>query len=112
MHLVLWFATVVFGLWFAFDVFKWWREKRGTSRANPRPEAVDDMTAAAIISRYIDPDETMRDRVRLHVRIDVLKRFDDVVGARLGDGYNGKLLHQWMQKNAARILVAHRDDIR
>ena len=73
---------------------------------------MDYSVASHIISRYIDPDETMRDGVRLSARVDILNRFEDVVGAKLGADYNGELLHQWMQKNAARILVAHRGEMR
>ena len=28
----------------------------------------------------------------------ILKQFENVVGAKVGDNYNGELLHQWMQK--------------
>ena len=45
------------------------------------------------------------------VRAQILARFDKVVGARIGDQYNGQLLHHWFQKNAARSLVAHQDEI-
>ena len=58
-----------------------------------------------IINTYIDPDQTMRDGVRLAVRTEILARFEDVVGAKIGEDYNGELLHRWMQSNAARFLV-------
>ena len=69
------------------------------------PVAVDYLQACAIVNGYIDPDGTMRDRTRLSVRTAILQRFESVVGAKIGENYNGEVLHQWMQKNAARILV-------
>ena len=114
VHAFLWAVLVVFGLWFAFDIWTWVRERRGTARDKQSPASpiVDYATASYIVSCYIDPDQTMRDGVRLSVRVAILKRFEDVVGAKVGDNYNGELLHQWMQKNAARILVAHRGEMR
>ena len=111
---MLWAVTIVFGLWAAFDVWKWIRERRGIAGDKPSsaPTIVDYVMASAIVNRYIDPDETMRDITRLSVRADILKQFEDVVGAKVGDNYNGELLHQWMQKNAARILVSHRGEMR
>ena len=73
---------------------------------------VDYTHACLIINRYIDPDQTMRDGVRMSVRGGILAMFEDVVGARVGERYNGELLHRWLQKNAARILVAHRSEVR
>lgn len=79
-----------------------WRNRR---RRSVTPVAVDYLQACAIVNGYIDPDETMRDRTRLSVRTAILQRFESVVGAKIGENYNGAVLHQWMQKNAARILV-------
>ena len=73
---------------------------------------VDYDGASSYIARCVEPDGTMRDSTRLSVRVDILNRFEDVVGARVGDGYDGELLRQWMEKNAARILVAHRGEMR
>ena len=64
-----------------------------------------------IMDRYIDPDRTMRERIRLAVRVQVLERFERVGGAKVGERYNGPLLHQWLQANAARALVKHQDEI-
>ena len=75
------------------------------------PLVVDYMTACVIANRYIDPDETMASSKLIAVRAQILARFDKVVGARIRDQYNGQLLHQWLQKNAARSLVAHQDEI-
>ena len=72
---------------------------------------VDYMKACVIANRYIDPDETMASSKLIAVRAQILARFDKVVGARIGDQYNGQLLHHWFQKNAARSLVAHQDEI-
>ena len=72
---------------------------------------VDYMTACVIANRYIDPDQTMTASKLIAVRAQILARFDKVVGARIGDQYNGQLLRQWFQKNAARSLVAHQDEI-
>ena len=72
---------------------------------------VDYAQACVIANRYIDPDQTMGASKLIAVRAQILARFDKVVGARIGDSYNGQLLHQWLQKNAARALVAHQDEI-
>ena len=72
---------------------------------------VDYMTACVIAGRYINPDGTMAASKLIAVRAQILARFDKVVGARIGDQYNGQLLHQWFQKNAARSLVVHQDEI-
>ena len=111
---VLWSITVILFLWVAFDIWKYWKERR-TAKGQPAPESdsvlVDYMTACVIANSYIDPDDTMNPRIRLSVRAQILDKFDNVVGARIGENYNGPLLHQWFQKNAARTLVKHQNEI-
>ena len=76
------------------------------------PTTVDYGQARLIINGYIDPDQAMRDGVRLSVSVDILAMFEEVVGAKLGEWYNGELLHRWLQKNAARFLVENRGKMR
>ena len=73
--------------------------------------AVDYDQACQIANRYIDPDDTMRNGVRITVRSDILSKFDLVIGAKIGEQYNGDLLHLWLQKNAARFLVKNRGEM-
>lgn len=89
-----------------------WRKHRRKKHHIERTAVVDYMEACAIANRYIDPDGTMKNSLRLTVRSQVLDRFNDVVGAKIGDDYNGELLHQWLQKNAARSLVKNLADLR
>lgn len=74
---------------------------------------VDFIGACAIIDAYIHPAmRDMRDITRLSVRRDFMDRFDKLTGAKLGEyEYNAKLLHQWMQSNAARFLIENRADM-
>ena len=72
---------------------------------------VDYMMACDIANRYIDPDLTMPGGRRIAVRSQILARFEQVGGAMVGENYNGQLLHQWLQANAARALVGHQDEI-
>ena len=72
---------------------------------------MDYVTACDIANRYIDPDLTMPDIKRIAVRSQILARFKQVGGAMVGEKYNGQLLHRWLQKNAARALVGHQDEI-
>ena len=69
---------------------------------------VDYSEACLIANRYIDPDNTMRDGVRIAVRSEILNKYELVTGAKIGEQYNGDLLHRWLQKNAARFLVDNR----
>ncbi len=73
---------------------------------------VDYATASVIANGYIDPDNTLRAGVRITVRSQILAKFEEVPGARVGDKYNADLLHRWFQKNAARVLVKHQSEIR
>ena len=67
--------------------------------------------AGEIVNRYIDPDRSMG-RVRIAVRAQILERFAEVGGSRVGEShYDGQLLHDWLQKNAARALVKHQNEI-
>ena len=98
---------VVMTLWAGWKLHRLDKPKE----KRPKGDLVDYMTACWIANRYIDPDETMGGGKLITVRAQILARFDKVVGARVGDQYNGQLLHQWLQKNAACCLVAHQDEI-
>ena len=109
---VLWSIAGTLIGWAAFDVYKLLREKRAQSGKRSLTASTTDYDEACMIAnRYIDPDETMAALKLIAVRSQILARFDKVVGARVGDQYNRQLLHQWFQKNAARTLVAHQDEI-
>ena len=111
-HVVFWVIGVTLIAWAAFDIFKWWREKHGGCGKQSRTEpTVDYGEAGAIINRYIDPDDSMKPGVRISVRSQILAKFENVVGAKVGDGYDGELLHRWLQKNGARALVNHQGEI-
>ena len=72
--------------------------------------AVSYLTAGAIIDHYISPAMMDKpDPVKLIVRKDILDRFGETPRAKLGRlEYNGVLLRQWLEHNAARFLVKHR----
>ena len=86
-----------------------WRFLKG--RSAPGESVIDYVTACDVANRYIDPDRTMPDGRRIAVRSQILARFEQVGGAMVGEKYNGQLLHRWLQKNAARALVKHQDEI-
>ena len=94
-----------------------WIESRLVIRAKTKNKHMSGSTAdylevCSIVNSYIDPDQSMRDIIRLTVRNDIIKRFEKVTGSKLGKyKYNRALLHQWMQSNAARILVNHRGEM-
>ena len=87
------------------------RWQRGRSATKPGGALVSFAEACEIANRYIDPGRTMRDSVRIVVRSQILAKFELVVGAKKGDLYDHDLLHQWFQKNAARALVNHQNEI-
>ena len=88
---------------------------RRRSRAKePKPvAAVDYLGAQAIIDAYIGPALVdKRDTVRLVICQDIMRRFDRVTGAKLGEfEYNRALLQEWLESNAARFLVDNRQDL-
>lgn len=110
-----WYWGILFCLSLAGLIFALWKlyQLENSPKDPPKndSELVDYMTATAIASRYIDPDNTMTASVLITVRSQILAKFDKVVGARVGENYNGPLLHQWFQKNAARALVNHQNEI-
>ena len=108
-----WYWAILCALFVIMTIFSGWKLHRMDKPAEdiPQSDLVDYMTACAIANRYIDPDDTMASGVRITVRTQILAKFDKVVGARSGLDYNVQLLHQWFQKNAARTLVAHQDEI-
>ena len=70
--------------------------------------------AQAIVRAYIAPAlQDMPDRVRLDVVHGFVERFGQTTGAMLREGqYNRERLCQWIESNAARFLVEHRDEMR
>ena len=82
-------------------------------KEKPASAAADFIGACAIVDSYINPALTDKSNIiKLTIRQDFIKRFEKVTGAMLGEGqYNRQLLHQWMQSNAARFLVDHRNEM-
>lgn len=80
---------------------------------NASTDSVDYIGACAIVDSYIHSAmRDMREIDKIAVTKDFTDRFDKVTGAKLGEyEYNRKLLHQWMQSNAARFLVKHRHEM-
>lgn len=75
------------------------------------PEYSDWSDANHIIGMYIDPENSMKSSTKIIVKAQILNKFEQVVGAKNGDNYNIKLLHLWLQKNAAKTLVNHQNEI-
>ena len=80
--------------------------------ANHRP-TVDYIEACVIVDRYIAPAVIGKlDIHKISIRKDFMDRFDRLTGAKVGEyEYNAKLLHEWMQSNAARFLIERRGDM-
>ena len=77
------------------------------------PQGTDYLGACSIVEAYIQHGIIdMRPGVALTVRYGILERFKNSPGAMLSEGvYNEKLLHFWMQSNAAKLLVKNRGDL-
>lgn len=75
--------------------------------------AVDYLNAGAIIDRYISPAMVGKSpAICIIVRKDLLERFSKTTGAKLSEyEYNGVLLRQWLESNAARFLVDRRGEM-
>ena len=88
------------------------RARRAATEADPT--SISYSIAGAIIDRYISPAMMDKsDAVKLIVRKDILDRFGETPGAKIGQAkYNGKRLQQWVEHNAARFLVDHRGEMR
>ncbi len=112
VELILWGVIIVFGIWMVLDIWTLFARGQRRKRKPPSGATVGYATASVIANGYIDPDNTGRDGVRIAVRSQILKKFEDVPGAKVGDEYNADLLHRWLQKNAARALVKHQSEIR
>ena len=78
------------------------------------PIAVDYLAAGAIIDHYISPAVVdMKPHLHLIVRKDLLDKFGQTTGAKLSEyEYNGALLRQWLESNAARFIVDYRGEMR
>ena len=110
---------LISSVWHLFKYQSMRRENQELKTKIAKPETVDEdklpdsvgyVDACEIVDAYIHPaTHDMRPGVRLSVRRGIIERFGQITGAMLGEGqYNRKLLHQWMQSNAARFLVDHR----
>lgn len=111
----LWIHVVLFLLGSFLLVTTIWPDLKGwIGRRRPPPVAVDFVKANAIVEGYIHPaTHDKQANVRISIRNDFIRRFDKTTGAKLGVGqYNSELLHQWMQTNAARLLVEHRGEMK
>lgn len=86
-------------------------KERRITRARDALRA-DYVTACAIVNFYIDPYETMRDRIRMSVRKDILDCFGNTKDARIGTDYNRVSLEKWLRANAARLLVKYRGELK
>ena len=111
VELILWSVVIFFGLWMMSDFWTLVRGHRRERKEAPR-SSVDYAKATLIATRYIDPDDALPVGVRITVRSQILAKFEEVEGAKVGDEYNVDLLHRWFQKNAARALVKHQSEIR
>lgn len=106
---------VMFATYLIWEICRFLQHRRGRRRAatGAAPTAVCYLTAGAIIDRFISPammDKT--DPVKMIIRKDILDRFGETPGAKLGQfDYNGVLLRQWLEHNAARFLVKHRGEM-
>ena len=112
---------VMFATWVVWEAIRLWRHGILGLKARARkPERSQSPTATVIgyedamtiIGRYIDPQQTMRSGVKIAVRADIFDKFNGVVGAKIGEGYNGELLRDWIEGNAGKILVKHRGEMR
>ncbi len=105
-----------------------WKEPHelqpATQRTPERPSDSDDQQessvtvdyigACGIVRAYILPAlAEMPERVRVGVVHGFVERFGKTTGAMLGEGqYNRERLRQWIESNAARFLIDHRDEMR
>ena len=76
-------------------------------------DTVDYIEATAIVNRYIEPALVgRRAGVKISVTQDLLDRFGETTGAKVGEyEYNRTLLHQWIQTNAAKFIVKYRGEM-
>ena len=92
------------------------REQPTEERADARADdpVVNYIEALGIVRAYIAPAlQDMPERARFGIDHQFVKAFGKTTGAMLGEGrYNRERLRQWIESNAARFLVNHRDDMR
>lgn len=129
MNMPLWFFGGLAALWFLIagwtiseckeDIRRFWKKafgKKGSTRKENRMsiDRVDYIEATYIVGQYLEPHLIGRSAgVSLTIKKEIVDRFGDVPGARLGEyEYNRVLLHQWLQTNAARLLIENRGDLR
>ena len=117
--IVIVFVATMKGLSF-YKELKKSRAPQGHEEPSESPSAgevsgsVGYVEACDIVERYIHlATDAKRDSIKLYIRHEFIEQFAQTTGAMLGQGeYNGVLLHQWMQSNAARFLVEHRGKMR
>lgn len=70
---------------------------------------VDWIESMGIIDRYIAPALYDKpDHIKISIRKEIMDRFSNTTGAVVGEfQYNRQLLHQWIESNAARLLIAN-----
>ena len=109
------FGGLVVGTAWAYsgDVAKWIKRRKNCGQ-EPNGPIIDYMDATYIVGRYIEP--AMIDAPS-HVKITVvqsfIEAFSKTTGAKTGPyEYDGFLLRNWMEANAARFLVDNVGTIR
>ena len=87
--------------------------KKQSSKLETASSNVDYITAGAIIDRYIAPAMVdANSGVKISVRKQFIDAFSKTTGAMVGPyEYNGVLLRNWLESNAARFLVENVGDM-
>lgn len=95
------------------DIRDYLRKRQSSKKEDGQPEAIGYVDACNIVRAYIEPaTREMSPNVRISVINDFIKRFRKTTGAMLGEHeYNRILLRQWIETNAARLLVENRNDM-
>ncbi len=108
----IWGGLMVFCILLAIEWEKlpWFRKRAQTQPDAPISDSVDYIGAMGIIDQYLGAALAgERGMASLAIKQDFIERFGKVTGAKLGEyEYNRALLHQWMQANAARLLIENR----
>ncbi len=93
--------------------YLWSVDRRGKLKHESSEDIVGSGLAEDIIDSYIEPAMFgISPADRLSIRKDLLARFSQKSGAKIGEHrFNGNMLHHWMKYNAARLIVEHRNDM-
>ena len=108
---VAWISGISFVLVFAIP---WLWKRRFHVIKPPEQTPVDYIEAIHIVDNYLKPSLVGKSAgTSLMIKKEMIDRFGDFPGARLSEyEYNRALLHQWLQANAARLLIENRGDLR